>query len=279
MTIDQTAALAQRLGLVRPLVILDVETTPPYEGARPRAEQDRIVQFAAMKLFPDGATREFSVLVQPGIPVAASSRAIHGITTEMLTEARTWAEVGPGIIRALHGCDLGGYHVKGYDLPVLRAECERHRIYGPEPDAAFRIVDCYAIAATRERRDLAWALSFYAGRQHEQAHKADGDVSAVVDVLAGQFAMYADLPADVAALHDFAFPVDPTWLDPDGKLQWADGQVVITFGDLAGTPVDRLDAGMVRWIMKKNFSEEVKETIRKIREGCYPSGPMGGAAK
>lgn len=267
------ADLAARLQLTRPLCFIDCETTQPHELARPRADQDNIVQFGVVKLFPDGATKQFKTLVKPLLAITAESTKHHGITADMVADAPTWREAGPGIVKGLEGCDLAGYYVKNYDLPLLRAECERHRIHGPEPDEAIRIVDSYAIAAAKERRDLSWAVQFYTGQELQNAHQADADAAAVLGVLAGQLERYDDLPAGVAALHAWAFPVDPTWVDPDGKLQWRDGQVVITFGDQAGTPVAALEQGMVNWILRKNFSPKVKRVVQDIRRGVYPDPP------
>lgn len=275
-----SATLATRLQLTRPLCFIDCETTQPHELARPRSDQDQIVQFAVVKLLPDGTTRAFQALIKPLIPITAASTTHHGITPKMVQDAPLWGEAGPGIVKGLEGCDLAGYNVRRYDLPLIRAECERHRIHGPEPDDAIWIVDSYAIAAAKERRDLAWATEFYAGRQLTDAHQADVDAAAVLEVLAGQLDRYPDLPAGVAALHEWAFPVDPTWVDPDGKLQWRNGDVVITFGQHAGTPVKALEAGMVKWILSKDFSPRVKQVIRDIRDrGVYPEAPKDGAGK
>lgn len=96
----------------------------------------------------------------------------------------------------------------------------------------------------------------------------------MVDVLIGQLAMHAELPAGVAALQDFCFPPDPSFVDRDGKLIWLDGDVVLTFSEHAGTPVRMLEPGMVKWILRKGFSDTVKQTVRDIcYHGVYPARP------
>lgn len=125
--------LAQRLQLERPLVFPDVESTQPFEGARPKPEADRIVSFGAVKLLPDGSRRAFHQLVNPLQPITKSSTEIHKITDDMVKDAPTWKDCGPGVVRALKGCDVCGYGVQ-YDIRIMRAECQRANIYEPEPD-------------------------------------------------------------------------------------------------------------------------------------------------
>ena len=61
------------LSLQRPLVFFDLETTGLSIG------KDRIVEFAGVKLKPDGSVQELIQRLQPGIPIPAEVSKIHGI--------------------------------------------------------------------------------------------------------------------------------------------------------------------------------------------------------
>ena len=100
-----------------PVVSLDLETT----GLRARA--DRIVQIGAIQSQDELAT--FAALVQPGVPIPASSTRIHGITDEMVATSEALPIVMPRLRAHVSGCLILGYNI-GFDLAVLDAEAERH---------------------------------------------------------------------------------------------------------------------------------------------------------
>ncbi|MFZ4713465.1 MAG: PolC-type DNA polymerase III [Bacteriovoracaceae bacterium] len=60
------------------LVALDLETT----GLSPVC--DRIIEIAAVKLFPNGQIATYETLINPEIPIPAKTTAIHNITDEMV---------------------------------------------------------------------------------------------------------------------------------------------------------------------------------------------------
>jgi DNA polymerase-3 subunit epsilon len=103
------------LPLDRPLVVFDTETT----GTNPRS--DRIVEIACVKVHPDGRRETWHKRVNPGIPIPSSSTAIHGIGDADVTGQPRFADIA-GELGAFLGCDLGGYNITGFDLPVLRTE-------------------------------------------------------------------------------------------------------------------------------------------------------------
>ncbi|MEE2613912.1 MAG: hypothetical protein VX975_08825, partial [Acidobacteriota bacterium] len=120
------------------------------------------------------------------------------------------------------------------------------------------------------------ALRFYgveAGQAHRQAHDASSDVEATVAVLAAQLNTYPDLPKTVTELHDWLYPVDPNRIDADGKLVWRDGVATVTFGAQAGTSLADLAAGdrsFLEWVLRKDFSDEVKAIVRDALAGRFP---------
>ncbi len=58
--------------LTRPLAFLDLETT----GIN--LTSDRIVEMAIVKIFPDGTQQVKRRLINPQMPIPASSTEIHG---------------------------------------------------------------------------------------------------------------------------------------------------------------------------------------------------------
>jgi DNA polymerase-3 subunit epsilon len=96
------------------------------------------------------------------------------------------------------------------------------------------LVDAFLIFIQREARTLSGAMKFYCGVRDFEGHKAIDDVKATLCVLASQLAKYPDLPANVAGLHEFCEQRDRSWIDPDGKIAFRNGEACITFGKNAG---------------------------------------------
>jgi DNA polymerase-3 subunit epsilon len=208
------------LKLERPIIFFDLETT----GTDP--ERDRIVELAAVKLWPDGRQEEKCRRFNPRMPIPKEATAIHGITDADVKDEPRFAQVAKGIAEYFAGCDLGGYNVINFDIPMLRAELERARQQLDTSQIA--VVDAYRIFVTREPRDLAGALSFFCGKAHAEAHSAMGDVRATLEVLEAQLNRYRDLPRGPRDL-DNAIR-DPEEVDRRGKLKWVDGEVALAFG-------------------------------------------------
>lgn len=212
-----------RLELERPLIFFDLETT----GTDP--QRDRIIELAAVKLWPDGRREEKCRRFNPLMPIPKEATAIHGITDADVRDEPAFAKVakGPkGIAAYFAGCDLAGYNVINFDLPMLMAELERA---GEALDISrVAVIDAFRIFISREPRDLSGAVRFYCGREHAGAHSAAADVRATIDVLEAQLNRYRDLPASPADLD--AAVRDPEEVDRQGKLKWIDGEIGLNFG-------------------------------------------------
>ena len=267
--------LAAHLILTRPLVCFDLEAT----GLA--AERDRIVQIATARVFRDGRVETWSSLVNPEQPIPAETTAVHGITDGMAASASTFTQLAPTITAIFAGCDLAGYSIDKFDRRLLTAEFRRAGVSDPTTGA--RSVDAYTIFVRQESRSLDAALKFYnveEGDTPRRAHEASSDVEATLAVLTAQLKAYPDVPRTVDALGDWLNPPDPHRIDADGKLVWRDGVATIGFGAQAGASLADLaanDRGFLEWILRKNFSDEVKAIVREALAGRFPV--RGGASQ
>ncbi len=260
--------LATHLVLSRPLVCVDLEATGVWPG------RDRIVQIAAASIFPDGRVSMWSSLVNPQQPIPPAVTAIHGITDTMAASAPTFKQLASTVVTLLSDCDLTGYNVARFDQRLLAAEFGRLGI--EDPTVGAHVIDAYTLFVRREPRSLDAALQFYdvpEGQTARQAHDARSDVEATVAVLAAQVQKYSDLPRTVEAIHDLLNPRDPNRIDADGRLIWRDGVAAVTFGEQAGTSLADLaanDRSFLEWVLRKDFSDEVKAIVRNALEGRFP---------
>jgi len=269
MNVERLAReLAVQLTLTRPLVCVDLEATGVW------AARDRIVQIAAASIFPDGSVSTWSSLVNPEQPIPPAATTIHGISNVMAACAPTFAQLAPTIRALLSGSDLTGYNVERFDRRLLAAEFRRVGL--EDPTVGARVIDAYTIFLRQEPRSLEAALRFYGvqdGQANRQPHDASSDVEATVAVLVAQLKTYPEVPKTVEKLHRWLYPHDPNRIDADGKLQWRDGVATVAFGAQAGTSLADLaanDRGFLEWVLRKDFSDEVKAICRDALAGQFP---------
>jgi len=249
--------------LDRPLAVFDIEST----GINPRT--DRIIELSIVKLLPPKGMQELrTFVVNPGIPIPPESTAIHGITEADVAGKPLFKDLAAEIYRFLEGCDLAGYNIIRFDVPMLIEEFLRASInFSME---GRRLVDAQRIYHKREPRDLKAALQHYCGELFLEGHRAEADALATVRVLEGQFNRYPDLPRTMNELDKYCDLRDPSWVDRDGKLRWVNGEIAINFGKKKGERVSelaRVDPNFLKWILKSDFASDTKAIITKILEG------------
>ncbi|HOW96453.1 MAG TPA: 3'-5' exonuclease [Kiritimatiellia bacterium] len=259
-----------KLKLDRPLVVFDIEST----GTNKKA--DRLIDLAVVKFWPDGRAESFAFRVNPERPIPPESTEIHGITDEMVKDCPTFQQIAPRVMDVFRGCDLAGYNILGFDIPLLTEEFTRAGLVFDTQ--ACRVLDAQRIFHKKVPRDLPAALAYYCGEMHLDAHDAMADVQATVRVLEGQFERYADLPRDMERLDEFCNPRHPDWVDRSGKFKWVGREAVINFGKKQGTPlaeIARTDPGFLKWMLKSDFAPDALEIAKNALEGKLPRPPGG----
>jgi len=264
--------IMHKWNLDRPLAVFDIEST----GTNPRA--DRIIELSIIKLMPPKGQQEIrTFFMNPGIPIPPESSAIHGIKQADVEGKPLFKDLAVEISAFLNGCDLAGYNVIRFDIPMLLEEFIRAGT--PFSMEGRRVIDAQRIFHKREPRDLKAALAFYCDELFLEGHRAEADALATVRVLEGQFARYGDLPRDLVELDKYCDLRDPSWVDRDGKLRWSNGKIVINFGKKKGELLEDLaqrDRGFLNWLLKSDFATDTKEIVRKVMEG-KTIDPIGSA--
>jgi len=258
MTIGET------LGIARPLVVLDTETT----GTDP--EKARIVSLGFRFHRPDGSFVDWKSYIDPRVPIPPETTAVHGITDEHVRASPAFAQLAPQIASALSFCDFAGKNVR-FDLRVLAAEFARAGF--PWTVRGALIVDADRLEQIGEPRTLSDLYRKHMGREPEGAHDALSDVIMSEEVIASQLAKYsAALPPNLAALHALQWP---GWIDLEGKFKFIDG--VACFGNWGKhknepmAQVTQTDPGYWDFILRKDFSAEAKQIAAEAKLGRYPT--------
>jgi DNA polymerase III subunit epsilon len=186
---------SRSLKLERPLAFIDLETTGTA------VEFDRIVELGILKITPEGKEFLFCERLNPGIRIPIEATDVHGIADKDVVGKPCFRQVAKRLLKFLDNCDLGGFNINSFDLPLLRMEFSRIGVEFP-PESC-RIVDVMDIFHLKEPRDLCAAHRFYCGSDHEHAHSALGDAQACWRVLQGQLERYSDLPVTPEELAKF----------------------------------------------------------------------------
>ena len=276
------ARVVGRLKLERPLVYLDLETT----GVDPR--NDRIVEVSLMKVFPpgpDGVSPEPVVKtrrVNPGMPIPPGASAVHHISDADVADEPHFEQLARSLFELCSDCDFAGFGVRRFDLPLLAAEFRRAGLTFEYQGR--HVIDGKDIFHLKEPRTLTAAYALYCGGELQSAHSAEADMLASRDVILGQLDRYDDLPGDVESLAKVGAPeADPDAVDSEGKLKWIDGEACLNFGKGKGKSLRELGAtedgrGLLRWIVGKDFSAEVKSIVRAALDGRFPVREARGAS-
>ncbi|NKB22934.1 MAG: 3'-5' exonuclease [Kiritimatiellae bacterium] len=254
-----------KLNLERPLAVFDIEST----GINRKT--DRVIDLAIIKIMPNGEQKDYTYRVNPGIPIPKESTDIHGITDADVEQATFFKEIAPDVIHRLENCDLGGFNIVHFDIPLLCEEYARAGI--PFILEGRQIIDAQRIYHKKEPRDLSAALAFYCGKKHTGAHGALKDVEATIHVLEGQLDTYPDLPHTPKSLNEYCNPRDRAWIDYTGRLKWESEEAVINFGKNKGRTLRNLatdDPGFLKWILKTDFPSDTQDIIRNALAGRYP---------
>jgi len=237
---------------MKPLLILDLETTGVDVAT------DRIIEFAAVKLdwetFDEIDRKEF--MVNPGKAIPKESSDIHGIKYDDIKDKPKFKDVAKDLAKWMEGCDIGGYNIIRFDIPLLLCEFERVGVKFSLEGCAF--VDGYEIFVHFHPRTLAGAYEHYVGGKIKDAHQAMGDVLTTQEVLARQLSEHDELRVATHALDASKVVRDENIIDLQAKLIWKDDAVAVNFGKHKGQSLKAVPKPYINWMLKNKVVVDPK---------------------
>jgi DNA polymerase-3 subunit epsilon len=259
-----------KLNLKNPLVVFDLETTGTSIST------DRIVEIAMIKVHADGSTEEKSRRIHPTIPIPHEVSLIHGIYDDDVKDEPSFKQIGKSLADWLEGCDLAGFNVVHFDLPMLMEEFLRANV---EFDIDNRkVVDAQKIFHLMEKRNLTAAYTFYCGKKLENAHSAAADTQATFEVLMSQIERYdgqdvedslgnkiGRIENDMSAINRLS---QNQMIDLAGRMIIKDGVEVFNFGKHRWKPVAEVlkkEPSFYDWMMKGDFPLDTKRKLTQIK--------------
>lgn len=260
-----------KLNLKRPLAFFDLEATGTNIGV------DRIVEISVIKLHPDGTEDVKTWRVHPGMPIPLESSLIHGIYDEHIAEEKQFKELAQEVAEFIADSDLAGYNSNKFDIPMLAEEFLRAGVNFDLDNRHF--VDVQNIFHQMEQRTLKAAYQFYCNKDIINAHSAEADTRATMEVLLAQLDRYADtewedkkgvkskpVVNDVEALHKFTNLNRP--VDFAGRMAFNEnGEEVFNFGKHKGKRVEDVftaEPSYYSWMMQGDFPLYTKRKLEEI---------------
>lgn len=260
-----------KLKLKNPLAFFDLETT----GIN--ISQDRIVELSILKIHPNGNEESWTELINPGIPIPAETSLIHGIYDEDVKDAPLFKDLAKNLMKFLEGCDLAGFNILKFDVPMLVEEFLRA---GINFDVSKRkLIDSQKIFHLMEKRNLSAAYKFYCNKTLENAHSAEADTVASYEILKKQIELYdgevvVDMKGnklgvihnDMESVHNITLQ---NMVDLAGRMVFDDNGVeIFNFGKHKGKSVVEVlekEPMYYDWIQKNDFSLDTKRKLTEIK--------------
>lgn len=259
------------LHLKNPLIIFDLETTGT------NIVNDRIVEISTLKISVNNEIEIKTQRINPEMPIPLESSMIHGIYDKDVADQPTFKQLAKSMAEYFKGCDLGGFNLVKFDIPVITEEFLRADIqFDPSKR---KIVDAQKIFHMMEKRNLSAAYLFYCGKTLENAHSAEADTIATYEIIKAQIERYenqsvVDLQGnelgvvknDMVSLNEIT---QFNMVDMANRLSRNPaGQVVFNFGkhkDKPVTEVFKQDPGYYDWIMRGDFALDTKRKLTQIK--------------
>jgi len=259
------------LNLKNPLVVFDLETT----GIS--ISQDRIIEYSFVKIHPNLEKEIRTQRINPIMPIPEESSLIHGIYDKDIADAPTFKEVAKSLVKWLEGCDLGGFNVIKFDVPMLVEEFLRVDVNFETRNR--KLIDAQRFFHLMEKRNLSAAYKFYCDKNLDNAHSAEADTLATVAILEAQVVRYKGeevkdnlgntlgiFDNDMEILHNLAFS---KMADLAGRMVYSHkDEIVFNFGKHRGKPVAQVlkaEPSYFDWMMRGDFTRDTKRKLTEIR--------------
>ena len=252
--------IVKLLKLEKPLVVFDIETT----GLS--LHSDKIVELAYIKIWPSGRVKKEDMLFDPEMAISPEAVAVHGIEDQHLKGKPKFRDAAHELWEVFQDSYYGGFNVMNFDLPLIRREflrCGMDFFYTPKD-----IVDSREIFRKMVPRSLSSTYEYYTGHESKGWHTAMADTESSLEILVRQLEKYKEV-RDWEFINKMHKSEEDENLDGTRKFYWLHGEAYFAFSKYRDRPVKeiaRVDPGFMNWILKADFSEEVKNIIGKAME-------------
>ena len=241
--------------ITRPIITFDTETT----GVN--TSEDRIVQIAAIKRYPNGKTEEKDYLINPEREIPEEATSVHGITNEMVAKAPTFKQMASAMKEWFKDCDISGFNTDSFDCNIMLSEMERCGVSFLDWNCSF--VDVMKLYRHFYPNTQEAIYERFFGEKLENAHDALADCRASDKIL--EKILEDNFEEEVSPEQiDLLLQGEKIRVDFEGKLyKDQEGIVRYNFGKDKDKSV-KDNKGFGQWMLNQNFSKDTKDKLKTI---------------
>jgi len=240
-------------------VFFDLETTGSVFAT------DKIIEISCIKVDDDRniIDKYHTLFNNEGVAINPAAFEVHGISEEDLVGEPLFKDKANEIVEFFEGCSIGGYNIRVFDIPFLYTKLLELGIKWDIRDR--EIIDVFSLYKKYNGASLGEVYSRYVGKKLDNAHSAEADTLATIELYNAQIAR-----DEVFETQEEVY-VYKEMLDIGGNLvlkEDIDGvkRIFFTFGKHKGERLDRVDRRYLEWICKNDFPIDLKIIIRKYLE-------------
>lgn len=238
---------------MRDKIFFDTETT----GVN--TQTDRIVEISIIKTNSKlEVLDKIHYLLNPTMPIPIEASEVHGIYDKDVKNSPTFGDVSNKILNFIQDCDIAGYNSNRFDIPLLMEEFNRCGITLDLSNV--NIIDIYQIELLSKPNSLSSVYRKYTGKDLEDAHSAESDTLATIEVLKHQLENL-ELPCDFAEIESVLLNGNPR-LDLGGKLTYINEEVCWNIGKHYGKPIS-IDKSYLNWFLTQDVPSDFKTILKK----------------
>ena len=242
------------------IVFYDLETT----GKSQNPNDVRIIEISAIKVNPDTldiVDKIYYKCSNGAVKIDPDATERHGMTEADLVGCPTFQEVAGEVYEFFEGCDVGGYYCTVFDIPILYYSFVRAGYTWDYKNV--KNFDIYTLFRKFYSGKLGDVYKRYTGKDLEDAHSADADVMATIEVYKQMREKEGDF--DDEDLDTFSDRLDMVGNFRVRALEDGKKEIYIAFGKWKGTSVDKVDISYLKWMFEKGgFAADTTYYAKKI---------------
>lgn len=244
------------------IVFFDLETT----GAPKNPSLTRIIEISGIKVNEnlEIIDKIYFKCNNDGVPIEPDAFERHGIPESDLVDCPTFNEVAPAVFKFFEGCDIGGHYCTFYDAPILYESFLRAGLTWNFRD--LKVYDTYSIYKKFNSGKLGELYKKYTGEDLENAHSADADTMATLEVFKYQSKHGETL--DETELSAYSDRLDIMGNFKVGHKPDGTRYVYLPFGKYKDKPVDEIDPSYLEWMANNDegFPTDTRLYARKLAD-------------
>lgn len=248
--------------LERPVIFFDIEST----GLQ--ITKDEIVELCAYKINVDYSIDKLYHLIKPvRTIISKEAEELHGISLEKLADKSTFKDLADEIFNFFDNCDLGGYNIIRFDIPLLSEEF--HLVGKHFNPLKFNIIDVFKILQEKEPRNLGVVYKYYTGKDVGAAHTAQWDIEATIEIFDKQLEKYDDMPKEFSNIQKEIILKRKDGMqnvDFSGLFLYQKGEFYYAHGKHKGQKIDKYNVSYLDWMLKADFTYGTKNVANMIKK-------------